>query len=60
MMIRHILVLEVFALLLTAGTICTAQSPVATVNVRLQQRDVVGEIHSIDETCVKIQVGEKQ
>ncbi|HIN52768.1 MAG TPA: hypothetical protein EYM79_00535, partial [Planctomycetes bacterium] len=60
MMIRHILVLEVFALLLTAGTICTAQSPVATVNVRLQQRDVVGEVLSIDEMSVKIQVGDKR
>jgi hypothetical protein len=60
MMIRHLIVLEVFALLLTSSTLCTAQSPVATVNVRLPQRDVVGEIHSIDETCVKIQVGEKQ
>jgi len=59
-MIRHLIVLEVFALLLTSSTLCTAQSPVATVNVRLPQRDVVGEIHSIDETCVKIQVGEKQ
>ncbi len=59
-MIRHILVLEVFALLLTAGTICTAQSPVATVNVRLQQRDVVGEVLSIDEMSVKIQVGDKR
>jgi len=59
-MIRHILVLEVFALLLTAGTICTAQSPVATVNVRLQQRDVVGEVLSIDEMSVKIRVGDKR
>jgi hypothetical protein len=59
MMIRHLIVLEVFALLLSAST-CTAQSPVATVKVRLPQRDVVGEIQSIDETCVKIQAGEKQ
>ena len=58
-MIRHLIVLEVFALLLSAST-CTAQSPVATVKVRLPQRDVVGEIQSIDETCVKIQSGEKQ
>ncbi len=58
-MIRHLIVLEVFALLLSAST-CTAQSPVATVKVRLPQRDVVGEIQSIDETCVKIQAGEKQ
>jgi hypothetical protein len=59
MMIRHLIVLKVFALLLSAST-CTAQSPVATVKVRLPQRDVVGEIQSIDETCVKIQAGEKQ
>ena len=58
-MIRHLIVLKVFALLLSAST-CTAQSPVATVKVRLPQRDVVGEIQSIDETCVKIQAGEKQ
>ena len=58
-MIRHLIVLDVFALLLSAST-CTAQSPVATVKVRLPQRDVVGEIQSIDETCVKIQAGEKQ
>ena len=56
---RQLKVLEVFALLLSASTLCIAQSPVATVNVRLPQRDVVGEIQSIDETCVKIQVGEK-
>ena len=59
-MIRHLIVLEVFALLLSASTLCTAQSPEATVKVRLPQRDVVGEIQSIDETCVKIQAGEKQ
>ena len=59
-MIRPLIVLEVFALLLTSSTLCTAQSPVATVKVRLPQRDVVGEIQSIDETCVKIQAGEKQ
>ncbi|MGY8731217.1 MAG: NPCBM/NEW2 domain-containing protein [Pirellulales bacterium] len=60
MMIRHILVLEVFVLLINAGTICTAQSPIATVNVRLQQRDMVGEVLSIDETSVEIQVGDKR
>lgn len=59
-MIRHVIVLEVFALLLSASTLCTAQSPVATVKVRLPQRDVVGEIQSIDQSCVKIQAGEKQ
>ena len=60
MTIRHILVLELFALLLSAGTICTAQSPIAKVNVRSQQRDVVGEVLSIDTTKVKIQVGDKR
>ena len=59
-MIRHLTVLEVFALLLSASTLCTAQSPEATVKVRLPQRDVVGEIQSIDESCVKIQAGGKQ
>ncbi|MBT4694557.1 MAG: hypothetical protein HOB73_14565 [Planctomycetaceae bacterium] len=59
-MIRHILILEVLALLLTACTICIAQSPITTVNVRLQQRDVVGEVLGIDETSVKLQVGEER
>ena len=59
-MIRHILVLEVFVLLLTACTICPAQSPKTTVNVRLPQRDIVGNLLSIDETRVTIQADDTQ